>query len=424
MSTQIVYRNTRTLANGFLMVSLILYILSSYFKHTYPIFNYLVAFSEAAIVGGIADWFAVTALFRHPLGLPIPHTAIIPNNKNKIGQNISNFIKENFLSSNYVKENLNKIQISSKFGQIVENNKTLISDKAISLIYHLSKTFKQEELQEYITKYSRDKIESIDIKSIIVKILMEMKEKKQHQDIVNFILLKVQDWLSDKDNEHSVNEQIKTILKGKDKGKSSISSSLKGWLIGEPQLHKYLSDFINYMNKEENKEIKKKIDAYFSLFIADVQNTDYFEERIQLLKASIIESIDIDDKISEFMKDINEWVESDLISNESIIKNKINSIIDNIIFECQNNEKLKSWIQEQSLTHLPNFIVTNGNRIDNYFIEYLNKLDSVEISNMIEDKVGDDLQFIRINGTLVGGIIGLSIYSITQFIHYLGVSVI
>lgn len=424
MSTQIVYRNTRTLANGFLMVSLILYILSSYFKHTYPIFNYLVAFSEAAIVGGIADWFAVTALFRHPLGLPIPHTAIIPNNKNKIGQNISNFIKENFLSSNYVKENLNKIQISSKFGQIVENNKTLISDKAISLIYHLSKTFKQEELQEYITKYSRDKIESIDIKSIIVKILMEMKEKKQHQDIVNFILLKVQDWLSDKDNEHSVNEQIKTILKGKDKGKSSISSSLKGWLIGEPQLHKYLSDFINYMNKEENKEIKKKIDAYFSLFIADVQNTDYFEERIQLLKASIIESIDIDDKISEFMKDINEWVESDLISNESIIKNKINSIIDNIIFECQNNEKLKSWIQEQSLTHLPNFIVTNGNRIDNYFIEYLNKLDSVEISNMIEDKVGDDLQFIRINGTLVGGIIGLSIYSITQFIHYLGVTVL
>lgn len=424
MSTQIVYRNTRTLANGFLMVSLILYILSSYFKHTYPIFNYLVAFSEAAIVGGIADWFAVTALFRHPLGLPIPHTAIIPNNKNKIGQNISNFIKENFLSSNYVKENLNKIQISSKFGQIVENNKTLISDKAISLIYHLSKTFKQEELQEYITNYSRDKIESIDIKSIIVKILIEMKEKKQHQDIVNFILLKVQDWLSDKDNEHSVNEQIKTILKGKDKGKSSISSSLKGWLIGEPQLHKYLSDFINYMNKEENKEIKKKIDTYFSLFIADVENTDYFEERIQLLKASIIESIDIDDKISEFMKDINEWVESDLISNESIIKNKINSIIDNIIFECQNNEKLKSWIQEQSLTHLPNFIVTNGNRIDNYFIEYLNKLDSVEISNMIEDKVGDDLQFIRINGTLVGGIIGLSIYSITQFIHYLGVTVL
>lgn len=424
MSTQIVYRNTRTLANGFLMVSLILYILSSYFKHTYPIFNYLVAFSEAAIVGGIADWFAVTALFRHPLGLPIPHTAIIPNNKNKIGQNISNFIKENFLSSNYVKENLNKIQISSKFGQIVENNKTLISDKAISLIYHLSKTFKQEELQEYITKYSRDKIESIDIKSIIVKILMEMKEKKQHQDIVNFILLKVQNWLSDKDNEHSVNEQIKNILKGKDKGKSSISSSLKGWLIGEPQLHKYLSDFINYMNKEENKEIKNKIDTYFSLFIADVQNTDYFEERIQLLKSSIIESIDIDDKISEFMKDINEWVESDLISNESIIKNKINSIIDNIIFECQNNEKLKSWIQEQSLTHLPNFIVTNGNRIDNYFIEYLNKLDSVEISNMIEDKVGDDLQFIRINGTLVGGIIGLSIYSITQFIHYLGVTVL
>lgn len=424
MSTQIVYRNTRTLANGFLMVSLILYILSSYFKHTYPIFNYLVAFSEAAIVGGIADWFAVTALFRHPLGLPIPHTAIIPNNKNKIGQNISNFIKENFLSSNYVKENLNKIQISSKFGQIVENNKTLISDKAISLIYHLSKTFKQEELQEYITKYSRDKIESIDIKSIIIKILMEMKEKKQHQDIVNFILLKVQDWLSDKDNEHSVNEQIKTILKGKDKGKSSISSSLKGWLIGEPQLHKYLSDFINYMNKEENKEIKNKIDTYFSLFIADVQNTDYFEEKIQLLKSSIIESIDIDDKILEFMKDINEWVESDLISNESIIKNKINSIIDNIIFECQNNEKLKSWIQEQSLTHLPNFIVTNGNRIDNYFIEYLNKLDSVEISNMIEDKVGNDLQFIRINGTLVGGIIGLSIYSITQFIHYLGVTVL
>ncbi len=420
MSHQFLYTNTKNLANGFLLLSFSLYVISNCLKYKFPILSYLVAFSEAAMIGGIADWFAVTALFRHPFGIPIPHTAIIPNSKNKIGQNISNFIRENFLSTQYVQENINKIEITNKFAQILKTNKTYISEKIVSFIFHVSKTFKYEELQHYITLLAEKKANDVDVQNMIFKMAKGLQEKKQHRELIRYLLMRANIWLSDKENEHAINEQIKILLKKNDSGKSSIASSLKGWIIGEPKLHQYLSDFISKTDNDNDETFYKHVDKYFSIFIEHIDKDPKIAQQIIEVKNDIIEGLDIKNSISSLMLEVNSMIEKDLISFDSKIKEKISQILDDIIEQCSNNEKFKKWVQDNASQYLPQMIISNAEKIDNYFIEYVEKLDAKEISSLIEEKVGDDLQFVRINGTIVGGLIGLLIHSGTEFVSYFG----
>lgn len=414
MTKTTIQYNTRTIANSFLLLSFLTYVISSCLKYKYPFLEYFVAFSEAAMIGGIADWFAVTALFKHPLGLKIPHTAIIPNSKNKIGQNISNFIRENFLSKQYVQENLSKINIADKLSLIVKNNKTEISEKIITGIFYLSKTFKYENMQHYITSLAINKANDIDMKNIAFKFINDFKNKQQHQELSNYLLKKAEKWLSDKDNEHFINEEIKKLIRQNEQGKNTFSGLVKGWVIGEPKLHKYLYDFIENIENDEDQKFKKQIDYYFDLLILKMQNSPTFNKRLDEVKNDLIKHINIESVISKLMIEINRWIEEDLISNDSKIKEIINDALDDIGEQLDNNQKLKEWIQEQAHSKLPNFIINNAKKIDDYFIEYVEKLDAKEISTLIEEKVGNDLQFIRINGTLVGGLIGLTIHIFTN----------
>lgn len=408
------YKSTKGLANGFLLLSFCLYVVSSCLKHKIPHMDYVIAFAEAAMIGGIADWFAVTALFKHPLGLKIPHTAIIPNNKNKIGQNISNFIKENFLSKKYVQENIDKIDISDKLSVLIKNNKASLSDKVVTAIFYLSKTFKYENMQSYITSLITKKAYEVNIKDILEKFIIDFKNKDQHQELVDFILNKAEKWLSDKDNEHFINDEIKKLIKQNENGKNTFTGIFKGWIIGEPKLHKYLSDFIVHINQDPEQKFRNQVDHYFILIINKMKESPDFNRRLNEFKTDLINHVDIENMILKLMTEINRWIEEDLISHDSKIKSIISDAIDDIIQQLSSNQTLKEWIQSQAHSKLPNFIVDNAKRIDDYFIDYVNKLDAKEISDLIESKVGDDLQFIRINGTLVGGLIGLLIHTVTE----------
>jgi len=133
----------------------------------------------------------------------------------------------------------------------------------------------------------------------------------------------------------------------------------------------------------------------------------------------MMKNVDIDGLIRGFFLEISKWVENDLISGESKIRAQVNELIDYVSDLLIKNETVQKWIKNQALEHLPKIIAENAEKIDNYFIQYIEKLNAHEVSEMIEDKVGNDLQFIRINGTLVGGVIGLAIYSFTNVVNYL-----
>lgn len=416
-----IFKNTKNTANICLGVAFLIYITAEIIKTLYsiPHLGYVIAFAEAAMVGGVADWFAVTALFRHPFGLKIPHTAIIPKNKNKIGSNLSNFVRENFLSEDYVRENIDKYPIAEKAGQLIKNNKKYISSQSMRAIYLLSKSINYEKFHSYIKETISKRIDEVDIKDIVLRLAKEIENKGHHQELVDFVLQSIKNWLADPEHVKEVNEWIKKSLKTDKDGSNSVMGTIKSWFVGNPDLHQYIDDFIKHINSEKGQDLRNDIDIYFHRFIEGLKNDEAFSKKIISLKNSMMKNVDIDGLIRGFFLEISKWIENDLISEDSKIGAQVNEFIDYVSNLLIENEQVQKWIKNQALEYLPKIIAENAEKIDNYFIQYIEKLNAHEVSEMIEDKVGNDLQFIRINGTLVGGIIGLAIYSFTNIVNYL-----
>lgn len=410
-------KNNRYLANSFLFLTFITYVIATYFKNQYNWLGYVIAFAEAGMIGGIADWFAVTALFKHPLGLKIPHTAIIPNSKDKIGKNISNFIRENFLSESYLRENIEKYPVSEKMGIFLLQQKKSVNNLVINVIKEVLKTFSLEQVQNYLYSLLLNKYKDIDVKNIIIKVLTDTKNSEKHFQLINFVLLTLADWLKDPENNKKVTEWIKNAIKHDAKGKTTFFGAIKSFFVGEPDLRLNVIDFHTYLNSQNGRELRVQINGYCDEFLHYLKTDKEIELKLEELKESIWKNIEPDEYINNMVQQLKIMVELDLDSENSKIRKEIDSIIELLSKKLTEDEKIKRYIKKRLLFYVPGFIIKNGVKIDAFFMNYIEKLNVKEVSDMIENKVGDDLQYIRINGTIVGGIIGLTIYSVTQFIE-------
>lgn len=369
------------------------------------------------MIGGIADWFAVTALFKHPLGLKIPHTAIIPNSKDKIGKNISNFIKENFLSESYLRENIEKYPVSEKMGFFLLQQKKSVNNLVVNFIKEMLKTFSLEQVQNYLYSLLLNKYKDIDVKNIIIKVLTDTKNSEKHFQLINFVLLTLADWLKDPENNKKVTEWIKNAIKHDAKGKTTFFGAIKSFFVGEPDLRLNVIDFHTYLNSQNGRELRVQINGYCDEFLHYLKTDNEIELKLEELKESIWKNIEPDEYLNNMVQQLKIMVELDLDSESSKIRKEIDSIIELLSKKLTEDERIKRYIKKRLLFYVPGFIIKNGVKIDAFFMNYIEKLNVKEVSDMIENKVGDDLQYIRINGTIVGGIIGLTIYSVTQFIE-------
>lgn len=414
-------KNSRFMASFFLVFAFLLYCVSIFFINTHVAFHYLKAFAEAAMVGGIADWFAVTALFRHPFGIPIPHTAIIPKSKKKIGKNISNFIRENFLSQEYVRTNLQKVNFHEKIINFLSEHQSIISEKTADLAGSLIHKVEYKRLEEYLLPFIMGKVNNLDVQMLTVKGLRLAQQKRYHQLAVDFFLEIMLKWLSNKDNERFINEEIKNMIKKDEEGKNTFFGTVKSLFVGEPELHRYLADFIRRINNDPNQSFRGQVDVFFDNLIERVQHDPAIYNKILNLKKDIVENISISHHLEDLFIDLKEWIINDLHKGyeASFVAAQINKMFSGLITELKENARLSDWLKTEIETRIPEFIVNNAENIDNYFIQYLDKLDERQMTALIEEKVGDDLQYIRINGTLIGGLIGLLIYTTTQALYYL-----
>jgi uncharacterized membrane-anchored protein YjiN (DUF445 family) len=410
------FSNKRVIANQCLLVALVLYVISAVLIGTYPSLGYLKAFAEAAIVGGIADWFAVTALFKHPLGLKIPHTAIIPNSKSKIGKNLSHFIRENFLSEKYVKENLRKIDLHEKGAVLLRANQAALTNKVNETVFKYINAIQYKDVEKFIFPLIKTKIDGFDVNVALVKFFEMIDNRNYHHTAFLAILEQLNIWLSNTENETMVNDQIKELIRKDEDGKNTFTGLLKSMFIGEPKLHKYLTDFIHHIKTDPDKKVIERVDNFFEDIIERMRTDKKVRESIVEFKNQIIDSIPLEQHTESLFNEIKKWLINDFHKVDSFIKKKINDSIDVMITEIETSKPIKRWVKRQIEGRVPAFIAENADLIDNYFVQYLENLDTKQMSALIEEKVGEDLQYIRINGTVIGGLIGVLLYTATEII--------
>nr|WP_294783467.1 DUF445 domain-containing protein [uncultured Flavobacterium sp.] len=393
-------------ALSLLGIAVLLFIVAIYYK--IPI---LQAFSEAAMVGGIADWFAVVALFRHPLGIPIWHTAIIPTKKNEIGENLGSFVSEEFLNREKLEIKLDEFNFATKASDWLsqEENANKIADAvAVNIIPGILRTIKDEDVKRFIQVQFAAKMEGINFGNWVAVALEPLQKGNLKDEMLTNLLEVMSTELYN--NKDLIRQKVKAST-------PLLSFGLADKKITEGVFNG-LQDFLDEAKKPESA-VRLKIDEYIFNFLEKVKHSEEMRVKINDMILGFVGKKEVQDYINGIWDEIKLSINNDLNKGEeSSIKNSISSLIQTFGNGIQEDpvmiDKINNFIKNDLLAILLN----NKKVIGDLISSTVKSWDGKEVSEKLELEIGKDLQYIRINGTLVGGFIGLIIYGVEQLYHY------
>lgn len=385
-------------------IAVVCFFLANHYK-----IGWLKAFSEAAMVGGIADWFAVVALFKHPLGIPIPHTALIPNNKDAIGQNLGTFVSDEFLIKEKLEVKIDEFDFATKVTNWIkekENASKIAVLVVENVIPGILKTVDDADVKNFIQQQFESKMQELNFGQWIAVGLESLsKSDKQAQLITNVLTILSAELQV---NKEEIREKVKKATPWYTLGVADKKIA-EGVFNG-------LYEFLD-MAKEPDSSIRKKINLYVLNFIEELKSSPEMQQKITSLIVEFTKKEEVQDYIGSIWQEMKNAVIADLEKGEdSKIKENITKMIVNFGTNIQNDEVMTTKINTFIKVDVLGILLRNKKAIGDLIATSVQSWDKKEIADKLELEVGKDLQFIRINGTVVGGIVGLIIYAVEQFI--------
>lgn len=404
-------RRHKAVATGLFLLMAATYVLSTWLlkSHSDVWLGYLKAFSEAAMVGALADWFAVTALFHHPLGIPIPHTNLIENKKKSIGDNLGGFVVSNFLNAATIRPYIQKLNTSTLLTQWLgsEKNTGILVTEVSHILKDAVQNADDKAVTGFISHKSKELLKEIKLNEALASGLDIIMERGDQVRILDYLVNKLRHYVTA--NEAMVRERVKKESHFLIPGfvDNMIASKITNGLA------KYLDEIKN----DPDHKIRQEVNDQLSRFINDVRTSPKWQQELQEIKDIILSGDKIQQYASSIWKQLQTGIINDLEGQESAIRLYLEKTILEMVTNLKQDEamqqKLNAWVRQ----HAYKYILKNTTKAGELISNTVGNWEGKELSNKLELEVGKDLQFIRINGTLVGGLVGLLIYTITKLIE-------
>lgn len=402
-------RRMKRLATGLLIVVACVYLITLLLERRYPWIGFVRAFSEAAMVGALADWFAVTALFRHPLGLPIPHTAIIPRRKDSLGESVGNFVQENFLSPDVLVNRLRSTQIIERVGQALNRPEVSqqIARQVAALLSGALDVVNDDEVQQLVERSVNAQITKIQPAPLLGRVLAAvLRGERLHELVIEIMRLSA----------HLLDEN-KDVIRGR------ISRETPWWVPSA--VDKAIADrvfvsveaAIQEINGNPEHPFYARFETVMTTFIERLQHDPGTIARGELLKQELLESRVVRDFSASLWIDLKGFLKEQSTRPESALQNAIERSVQRFGTLLRTDEalaeKVQGWI-ERIVVYLSREYRGQFAQLVSYTVS---RWDTQSTVQKIELQVGRDLQFIRINGTIVGGLAGLVIYIVSLLLR-------
>ncbi|SFI27975.1 DUF445 domain-containing protein [Halpernia frigidisoli] len=370
--------------------------------------GYIRAFSEAAMVGALADWFAVTALFHYPLGLKIPHTNIIENSKEKIGDNLGNFVVENFLSPENIRPYIQKLNLSKFAGEWLSNerNQNNLVKEISNILLNIINKLEDETVVNFIGNKAKDFAKDIKIQKLVGNGLQYLIEKNDHQKLITSLSSQIKNYVLQ--NQNMVKERVK---------KESFSLIPK--FVDDALANKItagLSDYFREVEENEDHPLRDEISNKILEFSKDIQENEKWEADFQHLKDGLLNPEKINNYAFDIWNNIKKNLVEELSHDNSTLKRYVAKNVQEFALNLQSDEVLQQKIDGWIRLTAYKYILKNTHQFGDLISSTVGNWQGKELSEKLELEVGKDLQFIRVNGTLVGGLVGLIIYTISTFL--------
>ncbi|MGW0991361.1 DUF445 domain-containing protein [Streptomyces sp. NPDC002486] len=404
-------RRMKLTATGLLVFVAVVYVLSTWAHNSGAgaWAAYVAAASEAGMVGALADWFAVTALFRHPLGIPIPHTAIIPTKKDQLGVSLGEFVGENFLSEDVVRQRLRAVGIGSRLGAwlaVPEHADRVTAELSTALRGALT-VLRDSDVQAVVGEAITRRANAQEIGPGIGKMLDKVVADGGHKRVVDLVVSRAHDWL----------------VLHRDEVMDAVEGGAPGWTpkfvdrkVGE-RVYRELLRFATEMRDMPGHPARSALDRFLTDFAGDLQSDTETRARVERLKGEVLGRGEVQDLIASAWTAVRSMIVAAAEDERSELRLRVRasllSLGSRMAAERKVQDKVDKWVEDAAV-----YVVTTYRKeITSLITDTVASWDAEHTTKKIEANIGRDLQFIRINGTVVGSLAGLLIYTVS---HALG----
>ncbi|SUE15137.1 Predicted membrane protein [Rhodococcus gordoniae] len=400
----------KAVATGFLVVAAIIYLFCRWqeTRGAGAWVGYVRAASEAGMVGALADWFAVTALFRHPLRIPVPHTAIIKRKKDQLGANLSSFVGSNFLAPEVVSAKVESAQIPLRVGSWLAEpaNAARVAKETSTVLRGVVGILREDDIQQIIDHTIVKRIAEPEWGPPLGRVLTELLAENRHLPLVDMLAERAHQWAL------GSQETIDRVIS---RDSPSWSPKFVDLLLGE-KIHRELVEFTWKIRSNPDHEVRLAVNKFLADYARDLQSDPVTIAKAEKVKAEIMGRDEITGLAAATWRTAKRMILDSVDDPNSTLRTKIAENVMAFGIRVREDAELRTKIDGWLLDAV-RFVAANyADEITSVIRETVERWDAEEASRKIELAVGRDLQFIRINGTVVGSLAGLAIYTVSELL--------
>lgn len=385
-------------------------------NHGFGALGLVRAMAEAALIGGLADWYAVVALFRHPLHVPLPHTAIIPRKKRAIGRSLAEFIREHFLRREYITARLQAIKPADRLAEYMATPESAgrLADVSVEVATHLVDVLDNEDLQDFVWRTTRARLAGMDAARLLAQLLDLLTREGRHREAVDSLLGDVAGYVQQPD--------VRAMLSAKisDELWTVVRWAKLDAVVADKLAQKVAAataQLIEDMANDTEHPLRQRFDRQLPRFIDRLRTDAELRRKVNAFRDAVIANRELADYTRALCRDTLDWIRCDLADPASAIHRQVVNASQALGRHLKATPALNAWFNAWLATTAASLIDRYGDTISAYIEARVEAWSTDEVTEELELSIGADLQWIRYNGTAVGALIGALLYGLAWAIH-------
>lgn len=402
-------RRIKLAATLLLVATAALFVVARHYEPLHWAWGYVAAFAAAATVGGLADWYAIVALFRRPLGLPIPHTAIVPRNHHRIAENLGEFIETNFLAPEPVEARLRDVDFAALVADWLSDRErsAALAGFMVRLVPQALAAVEQSGLKGFLGKRAMAELERIELAPLAAGLLSAVTEKGRHQRVLDELLVALEKVLANEDTLAAMREKIRREL-------PALFNLYRADAYLLRKIVASTTAFIKDAREDTDHPLRREFDSFVANFIEQLRTSESFARRAEGLKRDLLARPEIATMAEGAWESVRSFLETDAQAGDSQVRRQLEAMLVDVGSQLARDPAIRTEINRGMVRVLADFVQSQKSGVGRFIADQVKSWDIDVLIGRIELTVGRDLQYIRFNGAMIGGLAGLALHALEQ----------
>ncbi|WP_027144052.1 DUF445 domain-containing protein [Mesorhizobium sp. WSM3626] len=400
-------RRTKFVATAALALCVLVFALAKSFQSSYPWLGFVAAFAEAATIGGLADWYAVVALFKRPLGLPIPHTAIIPENQDRIADNLGRFIEVNFLAPEPVREKLAEVDFSALVADWLADAERAadLSRFVVRLVPQTLAAVEQSGLRGFVTSRMLEQIEKVPLAPLAAELLSALTDDRRHQKLFDEFIKVIGRFLNDEQALATMRDKIREEL-------PSLFNLFRADAYLLKKIVASAGSLLDEVRADPDHPMRAEFDRFALGFVERLRTSKQYAKRAEKMKREFLARPEVRALAGDMWESLSLFIEQDAKAPNSLIREQLASMFVEVGRHLAGDAHIRADMNGGFVVALASFVESQKSGVSKFIADQVKRWDLAQLTRLIEMNIGSDLQYIRFNGMIIGGLAGIVLYTI------------